>query len=62
MGFSSASGTVPPGGVFASKRQGELKPWVAGTEKQVNIVNGDDSTAAPRRNLDVLDDYTGKLW
>jgi hypothetical protein len=49
MGFSSVGGYVPPGGAFASEREGGLQPWVAGTEKEVNIVNGDDSTAALRK-------------
>jgi hypothetical protein len=40
---------VPTGGAFASEREGELRPWAAGTKKEVNIVNGDDSTAVLRK-------------
>jgi hypothetical protein len=40
---------VPLRDALASEKEGELRPLVAGTEKEVNIVNGGGGTAACRK-------------
>jgi hypothetical protein len=49
VGFSLTGGLVPLRDAFASEKEGELQLLAAGTEEEVNIVNGDDSTAARRK-------------
>jgi hypothetical protein len=40
---------VPLGDAFASGEEGELRPLAGIVAKEVNIVNGDDSTEARRK-------------
>jgi hypothetical protein len=49
MGFSQLGGLVPLRDALALEKEGELWPLAAGTEKEVNIVNGGGGTAAQRR-------------
>jgi hypothetical protein len=42
-------GLVPLGDALALEKEEELRPLAAGTEKEVNIVNGGGSTAARRK-------------
>jgi hypothetical protein len=55
MGFSSAGGYVPPGGAFASEREGE-QPRKRSTSSMEMTVQ-----QCLERNVDVIDDYMGKL-
>jgi hypothetical protein len=49
MGFSPLGGLVRLRDALALEKEGQLRPLVAGTEKEVNIVNGGGGTAAHRK-------------